>query len=344
MIAHQDLSGVLNRIRAHRFGGVHPSRSVRDNGTMNSRQQHYLDWGLILLINVMWATQVPVIKGIGDRLGPIAISFVPMIASCLIVLPLLLGKRRSPWKDARHFLAAGLFGLAFLQFTYTLGSQRTLAANAGLITLTIPAFAGIAASFLVGERFNVVRAASFVLALAGVLLLSLQDLRNANLTTRSYLAGNLIFLTSCAACGFYNVYCKLLVDRGYSEIEVLAYTSAVGSVAGLPLLIWFEPFHFKDFLAAGGPAIWGVVELAIFVYTVPMLLFFYVLKRMDVTQAILGNYLLPFFIALFGFALFHEPLTLAMMEGGVVVLVSTLIVTVYEKDILTWLHHPRTSQ
>jgi drug/metabolite transporter (DMT)-like permease len=312
---------------------------------MNSRRQHYLDWGLILVINVMWATQVPVIKGIGDRLGPIAISFVPMILSSLLVLPLLLlGNPRTPWKDLGHFLAAGLFGLAFLQFTYTLGSQRTLAANAGLITLTIPAFAGIAASFLVGERFNVVRVASFILALAGVLLLSLQDLRSANLTTRGYLAGNLIFLTSCAACGFYNVYCKLLVDLGYSEIEVLAYTSAVGSIAGLPLLIWFEPFNVKGFFSAGAPAIWGVAELAIFVYTLPMLLFFYVLKRMDVTQAILGNYLLPFFIALFGFVLFHEPLTLAMMEGGAVVLVSTLIVTVYEEDILRWLYRARTSQ
>jgi len=312
---------------------------------MTSRRQHYLDWGLILLINILWATQVPVIKGIGDRIGPIAISFVPMIISSLLVLPLLFfGKPRTPWKDAGHFLVAGLFGLAFLQFTYTLGSQRTLEANAGLITLTIPAFAGIAASFLVGERLNVVRVASFVLALAGVLLLSLQDLRSANLTTRSYLVGNLIFLTSCAACAFYNVYCKLLVDRGYSEIEVLAYTSTVGSIAGLPLLIWFEPFNLKGFFSAGAPAIWGVAELAVFVYTVPMLLFFYVLKRMDVTQAILGNYLLPFFIALFGFLLFREPITLPMIEGGAVVLVSTLIVTVYENDILTWLQQVRASQ
>lgn len=311
---------------------------------MTLRLQHYLDWGLILLINVMWATQVPVIKVIGDRIGPIAISFVPMIVSSLLVLPLLLfGKPRSPWRDARHFLATGLFGLAFLQFTYTLGSQRTLAANAGLITLTIPAFAGIAASFIVGERLNAVRVASFLLALAGVSLLSLQDLRGANLATRSYLVGNLIFLASCAECGYYNAYCKKLVDLGYSELEVLAYTSSVGSIAGLPLLIFVEPFDVKGFFKVGAPAVWGVAELAIFVYTVPMLLFFYVLKRMDVTQAILGNYLLPFFIAIFGLVLFHEPFTPAMALGGAVVLASTLIVTVYEADILTWLRNARTS-
>jgi drug/metabolite transporter (DMT)-like permease len=83
---------------------------------MTPRRQHYLNWGLILLINIMWATQVPVIKGIGNRIGRVAISLVPMIVSTLLVLPLLLLRNpRPPWRDAGHFLAAGLFGLAFLQ-------------------------------------------------------------------------------------------------------------------------------------------------------------------------------------------------------------------------------------
>jgi hypothetical protein len=30
-----------------------------------------------MLINFMWATQLPVIKLIGDRLGPVAIAFGP---------------------------------------------------------------------------------------------------------------------------------------------------------------------------------------------------------------------------------------------------------------------------
>jgi drug/metabolite transporter (DMT)-like permease len=64
------------------------------------------------------------------------------------------------------------------------------------------------------------------------------------------------------------------------------------------------------------------------VYGVSMLLFFYVLKRMDVTQAILGNYLLPFFIAVLGILLLHEKITPLMLVGGVVILLSTLMVSV----------------
>ena len=101
-----------------------------------------------MLINFMWATQVPVIKLIGDRLGPVAIAFMPMMLSTLLFLPALhfeSRRRGRPiqwhWRDAKHFLIAGLFGMFLLQFTYTLGAQRTLGSNAAVITLSIPALA-----------------------------------------------------------------------------------------------------------------------------------------------------------------------------------------------------------
>ena len=55
---------------------------------------------------------------------------------------------------------------------------------------------------------------------------------------------------------------------------------------------------------------------------------------MDVTQAILGNYFLPFFIGLLGVLLLKESITLLMLIGGIIVFVSTLMVTVFEKDLL----------
>jgi len=73
----------------------------------------------------MWATQVSVIKLIGDRLGPVAITFLPMMLSTLIFLPALWYEARKRgaafhwrWADARHFLIAGIFGTFLIQFTY----------------------------------------------------------------------------------------------------------------------------------------------------------------------------------------------------------------------------------
>ena len=301
------------------------------------------DWLLIVTINFMWATQAPVIKAIGGKLGPVAIAFVPMIFSTLMFLPVLwLENRRQGrkfrwrWSDMRHFLVAGLLGLFFLQFTYTLGAQRTLAANAGIITLTIPVFVALAAAILLREKLNWVRVTSFLLALGGVLLTSLSDLANASLLHGRYLAGNLIFLAACCGCGFYNAYCKFLVDRQYSEMEVLVYTSLIGSAASVPLFIWMEPFSISSFLASGAEAIWCVLELSLVVYGCSMLLFFHVLMRMNVTQAILGNYLLPFFIALLAVVFLKETITVTMVLGTAIIVAGTLTATVFEQDLLAW--------
>ena len=78
----------------------------------------------------------------------------------------------------------------------------------------------------------------------------------------------------------------------------------------------------------------GILELSVIVYGVSMLIFFYVLKRMDVTQAILGTYLLPFFIALLGIVLLNEKITPVMIFGGMLILVSTVMVTIYENNLL----------
>ncbi len=296
-----------------------------------------------MIVNFMWATQAPVVKIIGDRLGPVAIAFVPMIISTLLFLPALwweghrLGRTfKWRWVDAGHFALAGLFGFFLIQITYVLGAQRTLAANAGIITLSIPVLVAVCASIMLQEKLNPVRVFGFVLALAGVLLTSISDVRGASFRSQ-YLLGNTLFLLACAGSAFYNTYCKLLVDKKYTELEVLVYTSLVASLASIPLLIWVEPFSVASVSKWDRVTVWGILELAVFVYGCSMLLFFFVLKRLDVTQATISNYVLPFFIGVLAVVVLKESITPVMMAGGVIILVSTIVVTVYESEILAWL-------
>jgi drug/metabolite transporter (DMT)-like permease len=305
------------------------------------KSQKTIDWGLVIIINFMWATQVPVIRFIGDRLGPITVAFIPMIASTLIFLPVLWieNKRRNirfrwRWSELKYFIISGLIGIFLLQYAYTLGSKLTIAANAGIITLTIPVFVAILASFMLKEKLNVIRILSFVLAIAGVLMTSISEISGASFFHGQYFLGNMIFLFACLCCAFYNTYCKMLVDKKFTELEILVYSSIIGSIASIPLLIWVEPFHFARFIHTGRIAVLGILELSFFVYGIPSLLFFYVLKRLDVTQAILGTYLLPFFIALMGIVLLNERISFLMIIGGSIIFISTLMVTVYENRLV----------
>ena len=305
------------------------------------KSQKTIDWGLIIIINFMWATQVPVIRFIGDRLGPITVAFIPMIASTLIFLPFLWAenkkrnvKFRWRWSELKFFMLSGLIGIFVMQYAYTLGSKLTIAANAGIITLTIPVFVAVLASFMLKEKLNIIRLVSFILAIGGVLMTSVSDISGANIFQGEYFLGNMIFLFACFCCAFYNTYCKLLVDKKFTELEILVYSSIIGSIASLPLIIWVEPFHITDFIHSGTIAVTGILELSVFVYGVPALLFFYVLKRLDITQAILGTYLLPFFIALMGIFLLNEKISFLMVIGGSIIFISTLMVTVYENKLV----------
>jgi drug/metabolite transporter (DMT)-like permease len=299
------------------------------------------DWFLIIVVNFMWATQVSVIRLMGDKLGPITIAFVPMIISTLLFIPFLWaenrkrkkGERRT-WKDLKYFIIPGLIGIFLMQYLYTVGSTLTLASNAGIITLTIPVLVTVFAAVLLKEKLNIVRKIGFVIAIAGVLLTSLPDIKGADFSENKYFTGNLIFLLACCCCAFYNTYCKLLVDKNFTELEILVYCSVVGCIACLPFLIWVEPLNFSTLIYSGKAVFWGLLELSFIVYGVSMLLFFYILKRMDVTQAILGTYLLPFLITLLGIVLLNEKLTATMLIGGAIILIGTLMVTVYEKQLL----------
>lgn len=240
------------------------------------------------------------------------------------------------WSEIKYFILPGLIGVFLMQYGYTAGARMTLAANAGIITLTIPVIVALLASLLLKEKLNFVRVISFVLAIVGVIITSLPDISAANFGEVRYFTGNLIFFLACCCCGYYNTYCKVLVEKKFTELEILVYCSIIGSIASLFLLVWIEPFHLKTFMQSGTIAQLGILELSLLVYGISMLLFFYVLKRMDVTQAILGNYLLPFFIAVLGLVLLGEKITGVMIAGGALILVSTLMVTVYEDKLIAW--------
>ena len=310
----------------------------------SSRSQKTMDWSIVVFVNFLWATQVPMIRLIGERLGAITVAYLPMIVSTFIFIPFLWAENRKRgigfrwrWKDLKYFIVTGFFGIFIMQYAYTVGSRLTLAANAGIITLTIPVLVAVCASFMLGEKLNIVRVLSFLIAIAGVLMTSVSDISEANFSQNQYLIGNLVFLFACSCCAFYNTFCKFLVEKKYTELEILVYGSIIGSIAAIPLLIWFEPFSLSGFLNSGKIAVLGILELSFFVYGLAMILFFFVLKRMDVTQAILGNYFLPFFIGLLGVLLLKESITLLMLIGGIIVFVSTLMVTVFEKDLLCFL-------
>ena len=129
---------------------------------------------------------------------------------------------------------------------------------------------------------------------------------------------------------FYNVYSKRLLAK-YTPLEVLVYSYYAVVATLLPLAVALERSGFAAMPHFGAKAWVGLLLLAVFQYGLSMVLFLNVLSRLDATQAALSNYLIPFFGLVIARLVLGERLTLPMVAGGVLVLASTLLVTVYEE-------------
>jgi drug/metabolite transporter (DMT)-like permease len=292
-------------------------------------------FALLAVANFIWAGQGSAVKFLDTKLGPIAITFVPFWVTTLLLLPLLFrknSKRVKPTpKDWFSFLIAGVGGQVLAQLGMTWGITRSLASNAAILNLLIPVISAVLASLMLHEKLTRLRMVSFGIGLAGVLLMSVEDLRHSAFLDSKMLSGNLLILVGCTGSSFYNVYCKGLMQR-FQELEILIYSYIFASLASIPLLIWVEPFSFHAFAAFDLKAWLAFAFLAIFMYGVSTLLFFYVLQFLDVTVASTSLYLVPVFGVILGATLLGERLSPLAIVGAVVVLVATILIMRFDSE------------
>lgn len=173
---------------------------------------------VLVLVNLMWAFQFSGAKLATERLGPVAVAFIPLALSTLLFAPLLRFSRgkRPPRRFtrglSRDLVLASTLGIIPAQLGLTWGVQHSLASNASVLTLTIPVLTALMAVILLGERMTAVRWLSFLLAIGGVLMVSDIDWRSVELFKGTYLLGNLLILASCLAARFIT-----LTARNYSR-------------------------------------------------------------------------------------------------------------------------------
>jgi len=303
-----------------------------------------VDLGLLILVNAMWGAQFTAYKLVSSDMGPVTVgAWIFLIAGIVLVPFVVRERRRDPRvqrtgaSDSDHdlsllskrnlagFVAISVFGLVPASAFMAWGVARSTASNSALINLTIPIITALLAVAMLGERMTAARWASLLVSLAGVLILSDFDWRHMALTSNRFLLGNLLVLLSCACSSLYNVCSKELLRR-FSPVEVLAFGYFLAVLVTIPLLCWLEPFSLPS-LRHYSSATWiGLVLLGVFVWGLAMVLWMSLLKRLDVSQASVSVYLLPFLGVLISAIFLGEKITGMMVLGGSVTLVGTIFV------------------
>lgn len=297
------------------------------------------NFALLLVVNGMWAAQYAAYKTASSQMGPVTVSAWTFLFATLILLPFLLRERMASsnfggphrWsrRDWTGFLVIGVFGLVPASAFLAWGTERSTASNAALIYLTVPILTAVLASIILGERMTRIRWLSLGISLAGVMLLSRSELQQQSLVRTEFLVGNVLVLLACASSSFYNVYSKDLLER-FSGLEILVYGYAMALVLSIPLLIWSEPLTWSV-IGSYTTATWlSVLVLSVFSWGLAMVLWMFVLRRLDVSQASVSIYLLPFLGVLISAATLHERITGSMLIGGGITLAGAVMITVAE--------------
>ena len=307
------------------------------------------DVGLLVLVNAMWAGQYAAYKTATEAMGPITVSAWTFLLATVVLSPFLLREKsrfsppdsparqsklafsslpRSVWskQDIAGFVIIGVFGLIPASAFLAWGTMRSTASNAAIIYLTIPIITAVLATVILGEKMTRARWLSLFVALCGVLILSDIDWRHLDLVSGRYIFANVLVLVACFSSSFYNVYSKGLLRR-FSPLEVLVFGYAIAVAICLPLLIWVEPLTIAQ-IRGYTPATWfSVVILSVFSWGIAMVLWMFLLKRLDVSQASVSVYLLPFLGILISTLTLGEKISSTMIVGGLMTLAGTILVT-----------------
>ena len=313
-----------------------PTRTLVRTVTFSRR--NLADIGLLLLVNLMWAAQYAAYKTASQEMGPVTLSTLTFFLAALLLLPFFLHQRRASARDSHSsesiwngrtlstFLMVAIVGLVPASAFLAWGTVRSTASNAALIYLTVPILTALMATAILGEKMTVLRWVSLALSLSGVLILSGIDWRAANLLSGTTLAGNGLVLVACASSAFYNVYSKKLLRR-FNPLEVLIYSYLVAAVVSLPLVVWVEKLSPTSVQGYSAKAWFSLFVLSSMSWGLAMVLWMFLLKRLDVSLASISIYLLPFLGVLISAATLGERITPAMIVGGMVTLLGTVLVT-----------------
>ncbi|HLH04249.1 MAG TPA: DMT family transporter [Bryobacteraceae bacterium] len=313
---------------------------------MNTSKSRWVNFTFLIIVNVLWAAQYPAYKIAGDQMEAGALNFWTFVFACALLVPFLLRQKRREPGSTTHwgrraiigFVLMGLLGIVPPSVLLAWGIAHSSASNGAILSLTIPLLMTVMGALLLGERITRLRILTLGLGLAGTVLVSINDVRGASFS-RSLLAGNFAIFLGAAGSAFYNAYGKSLLER-FSEIEVLVWSYVSGGFfCALISAIW----EAKPVYSVSGYSVrvWiAVAVLGFLSWGIAMVLWMWVLNRLDVGQISVSIYLLPFFGLLFSVLTVHERLRPLQLVGGAIVVIATAVLTSLEKPQIS---HPEAS-
>jgi drug/metabolite transporter (DMT)-like permease len=304
---------------------------------MSAKCGAWINFAALIVVNLLWAAQYPAYKIAGDSMEPATLNFWTLLFASALLVPLWLRKKSKSseapkpfeWRTVWEYLLLGVLGIVPPSVMLSWGIAHSSASNAAILSLTIPVLMTGLGIIMLGEKLTLIRGLSLLLGVIGTLLISTSDLAQASFS-RSLIVGNFVILIAGLGSAFYNTYSKDLLSR-YSELQVLIYSYVVGTVACAIISAVHESKPFYRIFGYSGATWLAIGVLGILSWGVAMILWMWVLNRLEVGQVSTSIYLLPLFGLILSILTVHDRITLPQVVGGLLTVAGTATLTLYER-------------
>lgn len=202
--------------------------------------RNVLAHGVALVTILIWGTTFVATKILLEHFSPVEILFIRFVLGyaslACVSIPEYISKKKQPARTLRrelYFAAAGLTGVTLYFLLENIALTYSFASNVGIIVAIAPIFAALFASlFLVGEKITVRFFLGFVVAISGIILVSL----NGKFALALNPLGDVLAALAAIVWAVYSVIQKKIQAFGYSVIVLTRKTFFYGLIFMIPAL------------------------------------------------------------------------------------------------------------
>jgi len=285
------------------------------------RESKPLDYFLLTILALIWASAFFNIKIATYSYGPLTIAFLRIFFGAIPVVVLCYVKKikiEAFSKDWYWFAVIGVINLVIPFFLIAYGVQKIQSNLAAILMASTPLSASLIAHFFTkNEKINFMRALGVLIGFSGIVFLFSDDI---------LINENNFFSAILILCGstFYVIGGLLTLKISSKKNEnVTASILIWGTIVLLPISLLIEqPWHLSPRI----DSTLSLIYLGVFSTGIAWLLRFYILKHNGLVFQAQVAYLIPIFGVILGFLILNEAITSKAVISLIAVIIGIYIV------------------
>ncbi|MBR3617219.1 MAG: DMT family transporter [Acholeplasmatales bacterium] len=272
---------------------------------------------------LVWGTTFISTKFLLNSFHPVVILLYRLII-CVTLLFIIHPRifKTFSFKHELLFIGAGASGVTFYFLFENMALSYTTASDVGIIVSAAPFFTLIFCTlFLKTDRITIWFIIGFILAMSGIILISINGSSNLNANPIGYL----LALIAMVMWGFYSVFVKKIGDLGYKGIGSTRKIMYYGLIFLVPFFFIFRcNFNFSAFNDYRN--ILNILFLGILASTMCFVLWNYSLRNIGAVKTSVYIYLSPVVTVIASAIFLKEQITIFVIIG-MVLAISGLIIS-----------------